>query len=187
MNYKFSDAELKKVLKELVVLVDTREKSNKHILKWFEEKKIKYKIQKLDYGDYSAYIPKGGIYGIDRDIYFTQSICIERKGSIDEIAGNLKDGAVRLKNELMAFNKYNIKYFIFLEDNLFHKHLRNQNYRSLYDPKILYARLKGLEAEFNTIIVPIGADYVAAEIYNTLYYRIRHILKREFKILTNVI
>ena len=59
MNYKFSDVELKKILKELVILIDTREKSNKHIIKWFEEKKIKYKVQKLDYGDYSAYIPKG--------------------------------------------------------------------------------------------------------------------------------
>ena len=182
MNYKFSDKELKDILKKLVILVDTREKSNKHILEWFNEKKIKYKIQKLDYGDYSAYIPKGGIKGIDRDIYFTQSICIERKANIDEMAGNLKEGAVRLKNELLSFNKYGIKYFIFVEDNLYHKHLRNGNYRSLYDSKTLYARLKGLESEFDTVIVPIAKEYISAEIYNTIYYQARNILKRKFEI-----
>lgn len=186
MNYKFSDIELKKILKEMVILIDTREKSNKHIIKWFGEKKIKCKVQKLDFGDYSAYIPSGSIKGIDRDLYFTQSICIERKANIDELASNLKDGAVRLKNELMAFNKYNIKYFIFLEDSLFHKHLRNGNYRSMYDSKTLYARLKGIEAEFNTIIIPIGTDYIASEIYSTLYYQIRNILKRKFNITENL-
>lgn len=182
MNYKFTDAELKNILKELVILIDTREKSNNHITKWFDEKKIKYKVQKLDYGDYSAYIPRGGIKGIDRDLYFTGSICIERKANIDELAGNLKDQAIRLKNELMAFNKYNIKYFMFVEDNLFHKHLRNGSYRSLYDSKTLYARLKGIESEFNTIIVPVDKEFIASEIYNTLYYQVRHILKRELKI-----
>lgn len=82
----------------------------------------------------------------------------------------------------MAFNKYNIKYFMFVEDNLFHKHLRNGSYRSLYDSKTLYARLKGIESEFNTIIVPVDKEFIASEIYNTLYYQVRHILKRELKI-----
>ena len=52
----------------------------------------------------------------------------------------------------------------------------------MYDSKTLYARFKGLEAEFNTVIVPISKEYMASEIYNTLYYHVRAILKREFEI-----
>lgn len=182
MNFKMSDKELKETLKKMVVLVDTREKSNKHITDWFDKNKIKYKVKKLDYADYSVYLPAGSIKGIERDIYFTDSICIERKNSIDEVAGNFKDDAVRLKNELLSLNKYDVKYFIFLEDALFHKHIRNGNFRSMYDSKTLYARFKGLEAEFNTVIVPISKEYMASEIYNTLYYHVRAILKREFEI-----
>ena len=182
MNYKFSDKELKEILKKMVILTDTREKTNKHITDWFDKNKIKYKVKKLDYADYSVYLPAGSIKGIERDIYFTDSICIERKNSIDEVAGNFKDDAVRLKNELLSLNKYDVKYFIFLEDALFHKHIRNGNFRSMYDSKTLYARFKGLEAEFNTVIVPISKEYMASEIYNTLYYHVRAILKREFEI-----
>ena len=182
MVYKLSDKELKDVLKNLTILVDSREKSNKHIIEWFKAKEVSYKVQKLDFGDYSAMLPKGSIKGIDRDIYFTTSVCIERKANIDEMAMNLKDKAIRLKNELLSFNKYGIKYFIFVEDALFHKHIRNGNYRSQYDSKTLYARFKGIESEFDTIIVPIDKEYIGSEILNTLYYQVRNILKRKFEV-----
>lgn len=182
MKYNFTDSELKAIMKNLVVLIDTREKTTKHIVSWFDEKKVKYVVRKLDTADYSAMLPKGSIKGIDRDLYFTNSICIERKANIDELCGNLKDGAVRLKNEMLQLNKNRTRFFIFLEDALYHKHLRNGNYRSQYDSATLYARLKGIEAEFNTIIVPIGKEYIGAEIYNTLYYQVRNILKRELNV-----
>lgn len=181
MKYNFSDKELKQILKELIIIVDTREKGNKNIINWFEKNKIKYKIQKLDHGDYSAYLEKGSIKGIDRDLYFNNDIVIEKKASIDELAGNFssKDNP-RFKSEFAFLNKYNTRVYIFLEDNLFDKHLRNGNYRSLYDNKTLYARIKGHEAEFNTIIRPVSSEYIASEIYNTLYYYVRNVLKRDF-------
>ena len=114
-----------------------------------------------------------------RDIYFFDDIVIERKANIDEIAGNLKDDAARLKKELAHLNKYNTRFYIFIEDSLYHKHIRNGKYRSQYDPKTLYNRIKkGIEAEYNTIIVPTDAKYIGSEIYNTLasyvYYKFKH-------------
>lgn len=169
IRYKFTDKEMKKILDSMVVVVDTREQNNKHILDFFNRKKIPYKVVKNDFGDYTAMIPKGTITGFTSDIYFDRDIAIERKNSIDEIAGNLKDDAYRIKKELAHMNMYDIKYFFFVEDKDFHENLRNGNYRSQYDPFTLMQRIKkGIEAEYNTVIVPIDKKCIGSEIYYTL-------------------
>ena len=179
MRYKLSDKTINNLLNKLVVTIDTREKANKHIIDFFETMKIAYKVEKLPFGDYSCKLPKGSLEGQLRDIYFFDDIVIERKANIDEIAGNLKDDAARLKKELAHLNKYNTRFYIFIEDSLYHKHIRNGKYRSQYEPKTLYNRIKkGIEAEYNTIFVPIEAKYMGSEIYNTLasyvYYKFKH-------------
>ena len=113
IRYKFTDKELKQALNNLTILVDTREQKNEHILDAFNKLKVNYKVQKLDFGDYSCFIPKGSFEGQARDIYFTNDIAIERKASIDELAGNLKDDATRIRTELAHINKYNIKCYLF--------------------------------------------------------------------------
>lgn len=188
MNYKFTETEIKSALKNLTVIVDTREKGNKNVISWFERNKIKMKSMKLDHGDYSCFIPKGSLKGIERDIYFNQDIVIEKKASIDELAGNFsKSDTPRLKSEFAHLCKNGTRVFVFVEDNLFDKHIRNGTYRSQYDPKALYARIKGLEAEYNTIIRPINDEFMASEIYNTLYYFARNKLLREFDIVNDVL
>lgn len=206
MRYKFSDGELKEIYKKLVILVDTREQTNDHILKWFDSKGIKYKRTKVDYGDYSCYLPVGSFKGQTRDIYFDRDIVVERKFCIDELAMNLKDNKTaineitkevvellgekylqkvlkcdynRFKYELTALNKYDIDFNILIEDVNFDYNLRTHNYRSKYDPERLMQRLKGIEAEFRTTIRPTHKGSMGSEIYNTLKYGVRHILKNK--------
>ena len=151
-------------------------------------------------------IPAGTFEGQKRDIYFTDSIAIERKFCIDELAMNLKDNKTninevnkeiiellgekylkkvlktdynRLKSELQGLNRYGIKFFIFLEDKDFDKNIREGNYRNQYKPASLYARLKALESEFNTVIRPVDKPLMGSEIYNTLRYCVRDILKNK--------
>lgn len=169
IRYRFTDKEMKKILDSMVVIVDTREQNNHHIIEFFNKKNIPYKTVKNDYGDYTAMIPKGTITGFTSDIYFDRDIAIERKNSIDEIAGNLKDDAYRLKKELAHMNMYDIKYFFFVEDKDFHFNLRNGNYRSQYDPFTLMQRIKKMiEAEYNTVLVPVDKQVMGSEIYYTL-------------------
>ena len=168
VQYKFKDSEIGRILRNLVVLVDTREQANDHIIKYFKEHNINYKKQKLDYGDYSCMLPIGTFEGQQRDIYFTNDIVVERKFCIDELAMNLKDKKTninevnqeiidllgkeylqkvlksdynRFKQELTSINKGGISFFIALEDHLFDKHLENHAYRALYEPETLKARL----------------------------------------------
>ncbi|AVP66348.1 ERCC4-type nuclease [Clostridium botulinum] len=203
MYYKFTNKEVKEILDSLVILVDTRENANIHITDWLEKSKKKYKTQKLNYGDYSCYLPNGSFKGQTRDIFFTNSIVVERKSCIDELAMNLKNKKenineiskeviellgekylekvlksdyVRFKQELTAINRYGIDFFILLEDKDFDKNIRLGNYRAQYDPATLYKRLKGLEREFNTVIRPTSKEYSGSEIYNTLRYGVRNAL-----------
>ena len=203
MQYKFKDSEIGRILRNLVVLVDTREQANDHIIQYFKEHKIAYKKQKLDYGDYSCMLPVGTFEGQTRDVYFTNDIVIERKFCIDELAMNLKDKKTninevnqeiidllgkeylqkvlksdynRFKQELTSINKGGISFFIAIEDYLFDKHLENHAYRALYEPETLKARLRGLEREFDTVIRPVSKEYIGDLIYTTLKYGVRNIL-----------
>lgn len=56
-KYRFTVEEIKKLTKSLVILVDSREKKNAHVLDYFKKQGISYQVLKLEYGDYSFMIP----------------------------------------------------------------------------------------------------------------------------------
>ena len=176
MRYRFTDKEIKELLKNITILIDTREQKS-HVKSWLDSNKIKSKSQKLDYGDYSCFIPP--VEGITtKPLYFDRDIVIERKKDIDELVNNLKDNASRIKSEFAHLNKYGTKYYIFLEDYLYDKHLENGNYKSQYKSSTLQSRLISLQCEYNTIIRPISKEYIGKNIYLYLYYEVRNILKK---------
>ena len=180
MRYKFTDKEMKKILDSMVVIVDTREQNNQHIINFFNKKNIPYKVVKNDFGDYTAMLPANTITGFTHDIYFDRDVAIERKSSIDEIAGNLKEDAARLKKELAHMNKHDITYFFFVEDKNYHENLRQGNFKSQYDPFTLMQRIKkGIEAEYGTVIVPIGKECIGSEIYYTLQAYVYNLFKHK--------
>jgi len=45
----------------------------------FDMKRIPYISKALSYGDYSCFLPACPEYGINRDLYFTNRLAIERK------------------------------------------------------------------------------------------------------------
>ena len=76
------------LVKSIVILVDTREKENQHILDYFDKKGIKYKKRALEYADYSFMIPENEALNIPRDLYFDKECVVERKGSLEELSTN---------------------------------------------------------------------------------------------------
>lgn len=85
-----------------LVIVDSREKGHKSILKYFNEHNIDYITSKLDYGDYK--------------IYKDNSVVIDRKDSLLELAGNLchTTSHQRILREIERSKQDNCKDFIFL-------------------------------------------------------------------------
>ena len=47
MRYRYTDKEMKKILDNMVVIVDSREQNNSHIIDFFNKKNIPYKTIKM--------------------------------------------------------------------------------------------------------------------------------------------
>lgn len=85
-----------------LIIVDTREKGHKQILKYFDEQKQDYIISKLDAGDYM--------------LYKNYSTIIDKKDGLLELCGNLcrTTEHARLVREVEKAHEMGCKDFIFL-------------------------------------------------------------------------
>ena len=171
-KYSFTDKELKELLDSMVILVDTREQKNIHILKYFDSHKIPYKERKLDYGDYSAYLPENEGLGIHRDIFLTAAI--ERKNSIDELASSIKE-RTRFENELIRAKDF--PFVLLVEDSEGYEKIVRGTYRSQYKAKALLGSLKSFETRYSFQTVFISPKTAGNYLYYHFYYLFRNMLK----------
>jgi len=181
IHYKFSETEIKKLLKEnFEIIFDTREQQNSHILAYFDSVKVPYKRKKIDEGDYTAIITKRPEMGIYRDIYFP--VAIERKNSVDELAGNLSEKTdthddIRLIRELQRAKAKGVKIYLIIEDKDAMKHIKAGEYRSLYLPKAFLGRLSSIQDLYLHDTLFVDRKDAGFEIYRKLYYSVRNFLK----------
>lgn len=181
IKYKLSETEINKLLKEnFMILFDTREQENTHVLAYFDKAKIPYKKQKIDEGDYTAIITKREDMGIFRDLYFT--VGVERKNSVDELAGNLAESTdtrddVRLIRELMRAKTKGVKMFLIVEDKNGIENIKKGNYRSQYQPKAFLGRLSSIQDLYLQDTIFTDKASSGFEIYRKLYYSVRNFLK----------
>ena len=170
MRYHFTDTEVKKLLDSMVVLIDTREQENAHITSYLSKKKIPYESKKLDYGDYSIKLCKNEELGISRDIYFTDSIMVERKASLDELAGNLTKDRTRFESELIRAKGAHIALMI---ENATYADLVMGRYRSEYNAKSFVATLATYSARYGLDVNFVEKELAGNWIYHRLYYAVR--------------
>jgi ERCC4-type nuclease len=156
-------------------LVDTREKENRHILEYFDSKKIPYKTIKLGVGDYSVMLPGCPELGIIKDILLP--ISLERKNSVDELVQTIKDRA-RFENRLQRSQR--LRFTLLVEDQNGYEKILRGNYRSQYESKAFLASLKSFETRFGFSKVYIPRRAAGNYLYHELYYFVRNYLKGEF-------
>lgn len=172
--YRFTDTEIKKLLKEnVVIIVDTREQQNQHILDYFNEINAKYINKKLDAGDYSIKLTAREDMQINRDMYFP--ISIEKKNSVDELAASIKDRH-RFEAEFIRAKGSGTKMHLLVEDVNGYENILTGNYRSLYDSKALMASLKTFESRYNFTTTYLDKKHSGDFIYRTLLYELREFL-----------
>lgn len=133
----FTEKQYKELLKHIVILVDTREQSNKKILEYFDKHNIKYKQRALNTGDYSFMVEACEELHMYTDLWYVDELCIERKNSIDELAGNLLEKDERFLKELNRMK--NIKQNYILIENNSLKDIIHHNYQSKYN-ELAYIR-----------------------------------------------
>ena len=89
----------------MIINVDTREKRNEHILRYFDRHSIDYEVRKLDVGDYM-------LEGND-------TISVDRKSSVDELASNMlnRNDHARFLREAKRAADSGVKLIVLLETN----------------------------------------------------------------------
>lgn len=169
---KYTSNELDELLKSIVILIDSREQKNDHILKYLREKNISYEVMKLEHGDYSFMIPSNDDLGIHRDKYFTNVISIERKASLNELSNNFTRGRARIENEFIRTRGK----LILLIENSSYEDIVQGNYSTKYSPKAFVGTLKAFENRYNLQTNFIRAAFTGNYIYHTFYYAAREFL-----------
>ena len=187
------------------IVVDSREKVNKHILNKFEEgfenkpshhdmyrgkkstysEPINYYIQEkgLKVGDYTIAVktPTGEV------INFKDKIVIERKADLNELCCNLFDkkdeeGLTRFERELKRGYEQGIKIHLLVEtDNMVDKILSSKHFRydkaSKVNPKSFQMMLLSLCNRYNVTVWYTDKKNSARLIHDLLYVYSREYLK----------
>lgn len=181
MRYRFTDAEEKILLKNLVVICDTREQRWEHIQDHFDKKKIKYKVEGLKQGDYSCFIESNEAtkpLGVTRDWYFNNDVAIEKKNSVDELASSIKDRD-RFENEFARLKMYNTKILMFVEDKDGYEKIARGEYNSQYGKDAFMGSLEGFIARYDINVQFIDKKTTGYRIHKAMHYHVREILRNK--------
>jgi ERCC4-type nuclease len=170
-RYNYSDTELKKLLKSAVVLTDTREQENEHILTVLDKLKVQHKPFALPYGDYSIMLPASPEHGIQRDVYYINDIMIERKRNLNELAGNFTTGRERFKDEMIRAGA--IRKYLIVECASGYAAILGHMYNAQLSEKSFYASLLSFQARYDLNVIFIEPQLTAEVIWGLLYYHIR--------------
>lgn len=172
---KFSDEEQKSLMKSMVVIIDTREKANKHITNYFDRLKIPYEVRTLEYGDYSFYIPANETLSIPREMSFEKEIIIERKNSAEELSICLTKTRSRFEDEFIKAN--DAKKYLIVE-NCNYQDIVNGKYDSQYNSKAFLGSIHSFDHKYDLRIVFLPDNsYTPIYIYGVFQYYLRNVLK----------
>ena len=161
----------KKPLSNITIICDSREKKNKHITDWFDKNNIKWRVEKLDVGDYTFVLED--YPELDVDYKFV----IEKKADLSELAGNFTKGRDRFEREFQRSIDNGQKVHLVIENATFRK-LLNGSYRSKFTPKAFMASLLSWTIRNNLqtwFVTPKDSGEI---IYNLLYYELYEHLKK---------
>lgn len=174
-RFKYTDDEIKALLKSMTVVVDSREKSWQHVQTYFDKHKIPYIRKGLSALDYTFMLPANPELGITKDLYFDKDIAIERKASLEELSNNLTKYRTRFEEE-MATSRTLYKYLII--ENANYSDIVNGNYNSDYNSKSFLGTLHSFNQRYELQIVFMpDANYTPIYLYGTMQYYLRNILK----------
>lgn len=177
MPYRYTKTELKKLLDNITVLIDTRENKTDHIKKYFDSKDIDYKSKKLDFGDYSFCLSELPELDINRPIYFNDSITIERKANLEELSNCFAQDRQRFENELIRSQGGGAKLILLIEDGKGYEKIVNGRYNTQYNKKSFIGTLQAFRARYGIDINFINPKYSGNFIITLFHYYLREYLK----------
>jgi ERCC4-type nuclease len=173
-HYHYTEKEIKEILKSLIILYDSRENQNHHILDWFDKKSIAHVEHTLNFGDYSFMLPAGSADDSYRNIYFDRQIIIERKSSLNELSGNLAQNRQRFEDEMLRAG--NCRKILMIESGSLDD-IINGNYKTEFSPVSYFGSLLAFSQRYGLETVFIKPEHAGQFIYGTMYYYLRELIK----------
>lgn len=172
---RYTDTEIQKILKHIVVLIDSREKANSHITEYFDKHKIKYEVMALPSGDYSFALEEIPELDINFKTYYYNDIVIERKNSLEELSGCFSQTRERFNDEWCRCRARR-KYLVI--ENATYNDLLNGNYNTKYSSKSFLGSLHSFNAKYELEIefMPVKED-TPVFIIATCQYFLRYLIK----------
>lgn len=172
-NRNFSDDDIDKILKNMRILIDTREKSNQHLKDWLDYKnRCGHERITISNGDYSCMLKACPEYGINEDLYFHKEFVIERKNSLDELSQNFTKHRARFEHELGTFKG---KMIIAVEDSW--TNLFQGNYNSKYNRKSFIGTVMAFTHRYDVSFNFLKKEEIGVFVYTQCRYFLREKLK----------
>lgn len=156
MKKYYTDKEYKELKSHIVLLHQTNEQKNDHIIAWWDSYNIKHEGRALKTGDYCFKIEQCEELGFDRDTYFIDELCIERKNSVDELASCMNN--IAFHNEIRRMGKIKNAYLIVEDDSL--TDIIEGNYRSQYNKNSFLRTLLHWCMEYNIHLLFVPRKYM---------------------------
>ncbi len=150
----------------MVILIDTRENSNNSITDWFDKNNIKWKSKALKTGDYSFSVESCPELGFLVDTWFLDDMCIERKNSVSELAGNIANATKDDERIFKEFNRMiniNKNYILIENDSI--EDIFLENYRAKLNSTSFLRTLLTWQNRNNMHIYFVKREYMGRMIY----------------------
>ena len=175
MKRYYTNKQYKELLSHLVILCQTNEQVNDHILEYFDAHGIKYRQRAISEGDYGFMMDAAPELGFTVDTWFTDEVFIERKNSLQELAQSLYgqkksrsngrteyDDAFRreLKRAINKKHKY-----LLVEQSNGLDGILNHDYPNHYSVESFWGTVHRMEIDYNLKIKFISRENMALAIY----------------------
>lgn len=172
---KYTDTEIQKILKNMIILVDSREKSASHITDYFDKHKIKYEVMTLPSGDYSFALEAMPELDLPYKTFYYNDVLLERKNSLEELSGCFAQTRERFNHE---WSRCYAKRKYLMIENASYEDLVKGNYDTQYNSKSFLGSLHSFNAKYGLEVVFMpNKEMSPIFILGTFQYYLRHLIK----------
>lgn len=180
----FTKKEYEALLEHMVIICQTNEKSNAHILEYFDKNGIKYTNKSIRDGDYSFMLKPMPELGFFVDTYFTDELFIERKNSLQELASSIYGHKTLRSNGTKEYDDAFIRElkrainkphkFLLVEQPNGIDDILKHNYPNNFSESAFFENLTALQVKFG-----LSVNFCSAENMGRLIYSIcKHTLNQ---------
>lgn len=169
--------EIEEALESFQIIADTREQNTPEARKRFARFGVPVLRATMNYGDYCGLIKTNGEPLHNLKTTISAPCVVERKMSLDELAGNLTRGRKRFQQEFERARKAGAHVYLLVENGSWEA-IKMHRYRSQFHPKAFMASLTAWMVRYDICPIFCKTDTAPDLIREILYRDLKERLER---------